>query len=112
MKPNIGDIVELISDIPEYRLQAGMRAAIVHCHGNAVYELEFTDAQGETLTTAALDADRFIPVWCAATEQWVSPADQTAALLASLPEETARQVLDFARFLSLRVSGSSAVKAG
>lgn len=112
MKADIGDIVELIRDIPEHRLQAGMRAAIVHCHGDAVYELEFTDEQGETLATAALDAGQFIPVWCAATEQWVSPAEQAAALLASLPEEAARQVLDFACFLSLRVSGASAMKAG
>jgi hypothetical protein len=112
MKPNIGDIVELIRDIPEQHLQAGMRAAVVHCHDDAVYELEFADAQGEALATAAIDAGQFIPVWRAATGQWVSPAEQAAALLAGLPEETARQVLDFARFLSLRVSGSSAVKVG
>lgn len=107
MKPDIGDIVELIKDIPEQHLQAGMRAAIVHCYDDAAYELEFTDAQGETLTTVALDARQFIPVWSAAAEQWVSPAEQAAALLACLPEETARQVLDFARFLSLRVFNSS-----
>ncbi|MCW5203381.1 DUF4926 domain-containing protein [Desulfobulbus sp. US4] len=113
MKANIGDIVELIRDIPEHRLQAEMRAAIVHCHDDdAVYELEFTDAEGETLAIAALDVGQFIPVWRAETEQWVSPTEQAAALLSSLPEETVRQVLDFARFLSLRVSGSSAVKAG
>jgi hypothetical protein len=112
MKTNIGDIVELIRDVPEQHLQAGMRAAIVHCHDDGAYELEFTDAEGETLATAALDAGQFIPIWRAETEQWVSPAEQAATLLASLPEEAARQVLDFACFLSLRVSGSSAVKAG
>jgi hypothetical protein len=112
MKTNIGDIVELIRDVPEQHLQAGMRAAIVHCHDDAVYELEFTDAEGETLATVALDAGQFIPIWRAETEQWVSPAEQAGVLLSSLPEETVRQVLDFARFLSLRVSGSSAVKAG
>ena len=59
MKSGIGDIVELIRDIPEQHLQAGMWAAVVHCHDDAVYELEFSDEQEETeLETAGV---RVIP---------------------------------------------------
>jgi hypothetical protein len=107
-KPDIADIVELIRELPEQHLQAGMRVAVGRCPSDAVYELEFTDAQGETLASIAVDPELFIPAWRAATEEQVSPTEQMAALLACLPDETACQVLDSARFLSLRVSGASA----
>ncbi|MCI5193371.1 MAG: DUF4926 domain-containing protein [Candidatus Electrothrix sp. AU1_5] len=61
MKANIGDIVELIKDIPEHRLQAGMRAAIVHCHGNAVYELEFSNEQGGNIDYGFLECGPVYP---------------------------------------------------
>ena len=44
--------------------------------------------------------------------QQVKRRIEARGCFASLPEEAARQVLDFACFLSLRVSGSSAVKPG
>lgn len=102
MIPDTGDIIELITDIPEKSLRAGMRGAVVHCHGDNVYEVEFTDDDGETLDFLALHAKHFIVVWCAETQQWVPIAEQTLALVANLPEDAAREVLDFARFLSVR----------
>ena len=98
--PNIGDIVEIVTDIPENNFRIGMHGTVVHCHGNNFYEIEFTTADGETLDFFALHAKQFIVVWRAATHQWVSVAEQTSALVSVLPDDAAKQVLSFARFLS------------
>jgi hypothetical protein len=111
MRPDIGDIVEIVRDIPEKNLRAGMRGAVVHCHSNDVYEVEFADEHGATLDFSALDADQFLLVWRAATRQWIPLAEQASALVACLPDEAARQVLDFARFLSVRSCRSPVAKA-
>lgn len=102
MTPDIGDIIELVKDIPEKNLRAGVRGVVVHCHGNDAYEVEFTDDNGETLDFSALYAKYFIVVWRAETRQWIPIAEQTSALVASLPDDAAKEVLDFARFLSVR----------
>lgn len=102
MMPDIGDIIELVIDIPEKNLRAGVRGAVVHCHGNDAYEIEFTDDEGETLDFLALHAKHFIVVWRAETRQWIPIAEQASALVAGLPDDTAKEVLDFARFLSVR----------
>ncbi len=102
MIPDIGDIIELVTDIPEKNLRAGVRGTVVHCHGHDVYEIEFIDDNGETLDFLALHAKQFIIVWQAETQQWIPVAEQTSALVAGLPHDAAKQVLDFARFLSVR----------
>ena len=102
MMPDIGDIIELVTDIPKKNLRAGMRAAIVHYHDNDTYEIEFTDDEGKTLDFLALHAKHFIVVWRAKTRQWIPIAEQTSALVAGLPDNAAKEVLDFARFLSVR----------
>ena len=100
--PDIGDIIELIKDIPGKNLRAGMRGAVVHCHGNDTCEIEFTDDDGKTLDFLALHANNFIVVWRAETRKWVTIAEQASALIAGLPDNAAKEVLDFARFLSVR----------
>ncbi len=102
MMPDIGDIIELVTDIPEKNLRAGTQGAIVHCHGSDVYEVEFIDDSGETLDFSALHAEHFIIVWRAENRQWVPIAEQTSALVAGLPDDVAIQVLNFARFLSVQ----------
>ena len=102
MMPDIGDIIELVIDIPEKNLRAGMRGVVVHCHGNDAYEIEFTNDEGETLDFSALHAKHFIVVWRAETRQWIPIAEQASALVAGLPDDAANEVLDFARFLSVR----------
>jgi len=97
--PDIGDLIELTVDIPERHLYAGMQGAIVHCHADHAYEIEFTNPAGETIECLALRPEQFLVVWCAETHQWVSVAEQTASLVTRLPQERAAQVLDFARFL-------------
>ena len=82
MMPDIGDIIEIVTDIPEKNLRAGVRGAIVHCHGSDFYEIEFIDDSGETLDFSALHAGHFIIVWRAETRQWIPVAEQTSALVA------------------------------
>ena len=49
------DVVELIKDLPEHRLRAGMRGAVVDRYGNDEYEVEFVGRNGETLALLALN---------------------------------------------------------
>ena len=99
IKPELFDVVELVIDVPDHNLRSGVRGAIVHCHAGDIYEVEFINEEGETVAIFPLSADRFIVVWQAATGTWLPIAEQIAALIAHLPEETGREVLDFARFL-------------
>ena len=49
------DAVELIKGLPEHRLRAGMRGAVVDRYGNDEYEVEFVGGNGETLALLALN---------------------------------------------------------
>ncbi|MGB9872509.1 MAG: DUF4926 domain-containing protein [Anaerolineae bacterium] len=100
--PDLFDVVELLVDLPEYHLRVGARGAIVHCHPDNTYEVEFTNEEGETLALCPLSPQQFIVVWRARTRAWVPASEQIAALLTRLPEEMEREVLDFARFLHAR----------
>jgi len=101
--PSVGDVIELLIDIPHKNLHAGIQGTVVHCHSDRAYEVEFTNEEGETLDFLALRPEQFIIVWRAETRQWVPIAEQAAALVANLPTETGREVLDFARFLSVQL---------
>jgi len=79
MTPDVGDIIEVVTDIPEKNLRAGDRGAVVHCHGDDCYEIEFADKNGETIDFSALHAKQFIVVWRAETRQWIPVAEQTSA---------------------------------
>ena len=100
--PNIGDIIEIIIDILTPNLRAGTQGTIVHCHNEAAYEVELTNEEGETLDFMALSTEQFVVVWLAETQEWVSVAQKTAAIVGNLPEEAANEILDFARFLSVK----------
>jgi hypothetical protein len=104
---SIGDVIELTTDISEKDLRAGMQGTIVHCHSSQAYEVEFTNEEGETLDFLALRPEQFIIVWRAETQEWVPIAEQAAALVAHLPIAAGREVLDFARFLSVRAQRES-----
>ena len=99
MQPELFDVVELLIDLPEHPLRSGARGAIVDCHPDSTYEVEFTNEEGETAALCPLSADQFIVVWRAETRTWLPIAEQIAALVAHLPEDVGREVLDFARFL-------------
>jgi len=95
----LGDVVELIVNLPNQPLRAGVQGTIVHCHGESAYEVEFINEEGETLDWLAVKPAQFIVVWQAKTQEWVPLAEQTAALVGQLTPEIAKEVLDFARFL-------------
>lgn len=100
--PDLFDVIELITDIPERGLRVGMQGTIVECHPGDAYEVEFTNELGETLDLLALRPDQFIVVWQAKTRTWLPIPERVAALVARLPEETGQEVLDFVRYLHAR----------
>ena len=99
IKPDLFDVVELIVDIPEHKLKAGDRGSIVDQHTDKVYEVEFTNAYGETLVFTSFSTVQFIVVWQSKTRSWVPLEDRIAAMVASFPEERKEQVLKFAQSL-------------
>ena len=102
MIPDIGDVIELITTIPEKNLNAGLCGTVVHCHGNDIYEIEFINKKGETINFLSLHKKHFMVAWRAETKQWIPIAEQTSSIVAGMPDDVAKQVLDFARFLFLR----------
>jgi len=100
--PDLFDVVELIVDIPERELRAGMQGTIVERHSDDAYEVEFSNERGETVDFLALYPNQFIVVWRTKTQTWVPIAEQVAALVANLSKEAGAEVLDFARFLHVR----------
>ena len=100
--PELFDVVELTTDIPEQELYAGMQGTIVASHPGNAYEVEFVDQSGETLALLALRSHQFIVVWRASTGAPVPVAEQVIAWMEKLPESARQEVLDFARFLHER----------
>ncbi len=101
-EPELFDVVELLVDLPEYHLRVGARGAIVHCHPDNTYEVEFTNEEGETLAMCPLSPRQFIVVWRARSRAWVPAGERIAVLLGHLSEEAEREVLDFAHYLYVR----------
>jgi len=100
--PELFDVIEIIVDLPSENLRAGMRGTIIEDFSDGAYLVEFANEHGETLEMPALKTTQFIVVWRNATLKPVPLAEQAAALVAHLPDATAHQVLDFARFLAVR----------
>lgn len=101
-QPELFDVIELLVDLPEHNLQAGIRGTIVECYPDSTYEVEFTNEEGETLALCALPSEQFIVIWKAKTKTWLSIPEQIAAVITHLSEGRRREVLDFARFLYQR----------
>jgi hypothetical protein len=101
-QPELFDVIELLIDLPIYNLRAGIQGAIVECYNDDKYEVEFTNPDGETLALSTLSSEQFIVIWKAKTKSWLSVSEQVASVIARLPEERQREVLNFARFLAQR----------
>jgi hypothetical protein len=93
------DVIELLIDLPEDNLSAGVRGAIVECYDDSKYEVEFTNEDGESLALCTLSPEPFMVVWKAKTKSWLSVSEQIAATISHLSEERQREVLNFARSL-------------
>jgi|YNPBryantNP2012_1023418.scaffolds.fasta_scaffold55093_1 hypothetical protein len=97
---NLFDVVELIVDLPQQGLYAGMQGTVVDVHENGkAFEIEFSDEQGRALNFLALAPEQFIVVWRSQEQQWVPLAERVAELVSRLPESVGIEILDFARFL-------------
>jgi len=57
-KPDLFDVVELESDLPEFGLKQGVQGTIVECYPDGEYEVEFIDEDGQTLALCALPPDK------------------------------------------------------
>jgi len=104
IKPTLYDTIELLIDLPENNLRGGIQGAIVHQYNESDFEVEFANSQGETESLCLLSLNQFIVIWQAETAQPVSVLEQVAQIVARLPEAPQVEVLDFARFLSVRKS--------
>jgi hypothetical protein len=107
IKAEIFDVIELHSPIPEKDLLPGMQGTLVHQYDDNVFEVEFTNTDGETIALCALSREQFIVVWQSASEADVPLAEQVAQYVTLLPQQAGTEVLDFARFLSFRQNKSS-----
>ena len=96
-QPELFDVVELLIDLPESNLRAGVQGAIVECYNN--YEVEFSNSDGETLALCTLSARQLVVVWSAKTKTWLTISERVAAILNNLDNHRQEEVLDFARFL-------------
>lgn len=59
-KLNLFDIVALKNDLPQYRLLARQVGTIVEILAPEVYEIEFSDDDGQTYATQALNANQIL----------------------------------------------------
>ena len=91
---DIGDVIELVVDIPAQNLRAGMQGTVVHQHTSDAFEVEFVDEDGKTFALVALDKSQFVVIWSVATKTEVSVAERTASIVALLSDEAAYDVLD------------------
>jgi hypothetical protein len=85
-KPELFDIIELLVDVSEYNLKVGTQGTIVECYEDQVYEIEFTNSQGETELTSALSEKQFIVVWQSASKTWLSIPNKAKILINLLSE--------------------------
>lgn len=99
-QPELFDVVELLVDIPQQDIKAGMQGAIVEDYGNNDYEVEISNSDGETLALCALSAQDFIVVWQSKTKHWVSLTDEFQKLIVNLSPENQRHLLKYARSLA------------
>ena len=98
-QPELFDIVELLLDLPDYQLQAGVQGSIVECYDNDAYEVEFSDSDGETLALCTLSPKQFIIVWQAETKSWISLSEQITDVVKNLDAARQKEVFKFARSL-------------
>ena len=98
-QPELFDIVELLVDLPEDELRAGVEGTIVECYGDDAYEVEFSDSDGETLALCTLSPKQFIIVWQAKTKSWLSLPEQITNVVKNLDTARQKEVFKFARSL-------------
>ena len=72
-KPELFDVIQLLTDIPEFSLRKGEQGTIIDDYEDGVFEIEFTNKKGETTALCSISKDNFTVVWSSQTEQWLTP---------------------------------------
>ena len=54
------DVVALVTDVPQHKLYRGEIGAIVECHGDDTFEVEFVSQDGHTYALLTLAGDLLI----------------------------------------------------
>lgn len=103
MTPELFDIVELLVNVPAHNLFIGTQGAIVECHSDRDFEVEFADQNGETQALCTLTHRDFIVVWRASTKQWLNASEKVIAILNQLSEGEREEILNYARFIYQKV---------
>jgi hypothetical protein len=57
-KPDLFDVIELKTDLPEFNLSRGAQGTVVERYPDGEYEVEFVDDDGLTLAICALPLDK------------------------------------------------------
>jgi len=95
-KPDLFDVVELQSDLPEFDLKQGAQGTIVECYPDGEYEVEFVDEDGQILALCALPLEKISIVYQARPNQKKRILRQLFSVVNSFDEEKAEKVLNFA----------------
>ena len=75
------DVVELIVNLPQQALYAGMQGTVIDVHGDGkAFEVEFSDEQGRALSFLALSPEQFVVIWRAQKRQLVPLPERIAEL--------------------------------
>lgn len=72
-KPELLDVIELITDIPNFSLRKGEQGTIIEDYQDGIFEVEFSNKKGEATAICSIHQDNFIVVWSSKTEQWLTP---------------------------------------
>jgi Domain of unknown function (DUF4926) len=59
-EPKLLDVVALLTDISDDKVQAGQVGTIVEELADGVFEVEFSDKQGRTIAMCAVEADKLL----------------------------------------------------
>ena len=56
------DVVALVTDVPQHRLNRGEIGAVVECHADDTFEVEFVSQDGYTYALLTLAGNLLIPL--------------------------------------------------
>ena len=56
------DVVALVTDVPQHRLNRGEIGGVVECHGDETFDVEFVSQDGYTNALVTLAGDLIIPL--------------------------------------------------
>jgi hypothetical protein len=71
-QPELLDVIELLTDIPEFSLRKGEQGTIIEDYQDGIFEVEFTNKKGETTAMCSIAQDKFTVVWSVKKQRWLT----------------------------------------